>query len=617
MKKIILFLVFLFLLLFTSPITVNAEGEFTTDYDVIYEVKETGATEVINKITLTNVFSNLYATSYSVVLDSMSPKNIKAFDLNGPLEINEVVNGSKTSLEVKFKDQVVGKDKSRTFWISFEESSFAVRTGEVWEISIPRISEEAKFSSYYVTILVPEKLGQEAYISPNPRGKSNQNGYLKYSFNREDVEKTGIVAGFGEFQVFSFSLNYHLENPLSKSATTEITLPPDTAYQRVYYDNIAPKPSKMYTDSDGNWIAEFNLGGRERIDVVASGQVQIFSNFRPFNKPTQESLNLNVAKTDYWDTSNPEIISLSKKLRTPRQIYDYVSTKLKYDYTRVKPNVERLGGVNALKNPESAICMEFTDLFITLARASGIPAREINGYAYTENPEIQPLSLVNDVLHAWPEYYDVDKGVWIPVDPTWGSTTGGVDYFTKLDLRHFTFVIHGASDIKPYPAGSYKLGTNPQKDVFVSFGSLPQERNSKLKIEANLEGWIPLISNRLDINIYNPGPVAVYDIWPQIYFDGVKKEVSTNFDKLLPFESRKTFIEIPFSFLGAKTPNSVKVSILEDEVSIPTNKNQVVIYNLLFIFIVALLILLTILIRLKRINFDKIIPKWKFLKKNS
>jgi hypothetical protein len=617
MKKIILFLIFLFFLLFTSAITVNAEGEFTTDFDVTYQVKETGATEVINKIILTNVFSNLYATSYSIILDSMDPVNVKAFDLSGPLEFNEIKDGTKTSLEVKFKDQVVGKDKSRTFWVSFEESSFAVRTGEVWEISIPRISKEAKFSSYYVTILVPEKLGQEAYISPNPKNKTNQNGYLKYSFNREDVEKTGIVAGFGEFQVFSFNLNYHLENPLSKSAVTEITLPPDTAYQKVYYENIAPRPSKMYTDADGNWIAEFNLESRERIDVVASGYVQIFSNYRPFNKPTQEILNLNVAKTDYWDTLNPEIISLSKDLKTPRQIYDYVSTILKYDYTRVKPNVERLGGVNALKNPESAICMEFTDLFITLARAAGIPAREINGYAYTENPEIQPLSLVNDVLHAWPEYYDVEKDVWIPIDPTWGSTTGGVDYFTKLDLRHFTFVIHGENDTKPYPAGSYKLGTNPQKDVFVSFGSLPQERNSKLKIEANLEGWIPLISNRLDINIYNPGPVAVYDIWPSIYFDGVKKDVNTNFDKLLPFESKKTFIEIPFSFLGAKTPSSVTVSILEDEVTIPTNKNQVVIYNLLFIFIIALLILLTILVRLKRINFDKIIPKWKFLKKSS
>ena len=94
--------------------------------------------------------------------------------------------------------------------------------------------------------------------------------------------------------------------------------------------------------------------------------------------------------------------------------------------------------------------MEFTDLFITIARSAGIPAREVNGFAYTENPDIQPLSLVNDVLHAWPEYYDSEKGVWIPVDPTWGSTTGGVDYFSKLDLRHFTFVVHGKDSTKPY-----------------------------------------------------------------------------------------------------------------------------------------------------------------------
>ena len=142
---------------------------------------------------------------------------------------------------------------------------------------------------------------------------------------------------------------------------------------------------------------------------------------------------------------NPIIIDEAKNLKTAKGIYDFVSTKLKYDYERVKPNVERLGAVNALNNPNSAICMEFTDLFIALARAAGIPAREVNGFAYTENPKIQPLSLVNDVLHAWPEYYDYEKGVWIPVDPTWASTTGGVDYFNKLDLRHFTFVMHGKS----------------------------------------------------------------------------------------------------------------------------------------------------------------------------
>ncbi len=587
---------------------VRAEGEFSTDLDVTYSVRETGITEVTNKVTLTNVFSNLYATSYTIVLDSINPTLVKAYDLNGPLEVIKNIDDKKTSIQVKFKDQVVGKDESRTFWISYEESSFAIRTGEVWEISIPRLSEDADFNSYYLKLQVPEKLGQEAYISPQPNERTNQNGFLTYSYSKTDIEKSGIVAGFGAFQVFSFNLNYHLENPLARSAKTEITIPPDTAYQKVYFENINPRPSSMHVDSDGNWIAEYNLQARERVDVTVNGHVQIFSNFRPFKKSTAESLNENLVKTDYWDTTNPEIVKLANELKTPKAIYDFVSTKLKYDYARVRPNVERLGSVRALENPTSAICMEFTDLYIAIARAAGIPAREVNGYAYTENPDIQPLSLVNDVLHAWPEYYDSEKQVWIPVDPTWGSTTGGVDYFSKLDLRHFTFVVHGKDATKPYPAGSYKLGSNPQKDVFVSFGSLPEVRNSKVSLNSSLEGWIPLVSNRLDLEVINHGPVAVYDVSPNIFFDDVKKDIATNVEVLLPFQSYKSYIEIPFSFLGANTPNNVKITVNEEEISLSTNKNQVVIYNLLFIFVVTILILVTLMFRLK---------KWKFPKKNS
>ena len=57
--------------------------------------------------------------------------------------------------------------------------------------------------------------------------------------------------------------------------------------------------------------------------------------------------------------------------------------------------------------------MEFTDLFVAIARAAGIPARESVGYAYTTNSRLRPLSLVTDVLHAWPEYYDADKKIWV------------------------------------------------------------------------------------------------------------------------------------------------------------------------------------------------------------
>ncbi|MDP3917743.1 MAG: transglutaminase-like domain-containing protein [Candidatus Woesebacteria bacterium] len=609
MNRIFKFFVFLFVistLYYVLCTSVRAEGEFLTDFDVTYKVKDTGITEVNNKITLTNIFSNLYATSYSIVLDNINPTNIKAYDEKGPLEIIKNVSDKTISLQVKFANPVVGKDKSRVFWVSFEEPSFAIRTGEVWEVSIPRLSETARFASYYINLEVPESFGQEAYISPTPRDTFKLDGLLKYKFNKEDVSKTGITAGFGQFQVFSFSLSYHLENPLNKESTTEIALPPDTAFQKVYYSNLNPRPTNMEVDSDGNWIGIFDLKPRERVDVTATGYVQIFASQRPYPRPTQETLNDNLIEQTYWEINDPVIVNEAKKFKTAREIYDFVATKLKYDYERVKPNVERLGAVKALQNPDSAICMEFTDLFIALARAVGIPAREVNGFAYTENPIIQPLSLVNDVLHAWPEYYDYEKGVWIPVDPTWASTTGGVDYFNKLDLRHFTFVIHGKSSTEPYPAGSYKLGSNPQKDVFVSFGQLPVERNSKIAIKANLSKWIPLIANKLDIAISNPGPNAIYNITPIVYFDGVAIKSNNSFDILMPFQTYKTYIDIPFSFLGTKTPEKVRIVIEGEEIVVSTSKTQVIIYNLLFIFAISIVVLLTIIIRLKKWKFPKL-----------
>ncbi len=613
-KKVFVFLFVLSTLYCVLCTSVRAEGEFLTDFDVTYKVKDTGITEVANKITLTNVFSNLYATSYSIILDSISPQNIKAFDTNGPLTVNKNVNDKTTTIEIKFDDTVVGKDKSRTFWISFEESSFAIRTGEVWEVSVPRLSESAEFDSFNINLEVPESFGQEAYISPSPRESLKSDGYLKFKFNKNDVAKTGITAGFGQFQVFNFNLNYHLENPLSRESQTEITLPPDTAFQKMHYTNLSPRPNSMEIDNDGNWIAKYNLKSRERVDVVASGYVQIFASIRPFSKPTEESINENLFEQPYWEINDQSIKDLAMELKTPKEIYNFVSTKLKYDYNRVKPNVERLGAAKALITPESAICMEFTDLFIALARAAGIAAREVNGFAYTENPEIQPLSLVNDVLHAWPEYYDKEKGAWIPVDPTWGSTTGGVDYFTKLDLRHFTFVIHGKNSTKPYPAGSYKLGSNPQKDVFVNFGNLPTERNSAISIDAILESWIPLVSNRLDVKVVNPGPSAVYNLAPKVYFDGIEVPIEAQIDILLPFQEYKTYVDIPFSFLATKTPEKVKVVVGTEEINILTNKNQVILYNLLFIFFVTILIILSVLFKLKKI---KIPTQWKLQKKTS
>ena len=60
------------------------------------------------------------------------------------------------------------------------------------------------------------------------------------------------------------------------------------------------------------------------------------------------------------------------------------------------------------------------------------------------------------------------KKGWVMVDPTWENTTGGVDYFNKLDLNHFVFAIKGSSSSSPVPAGSYKYGGYDSKDVKVT-----------------------------------------------------------------------------------------------------------------------------------------------------
>lgn len=606
LKKLLFFLSLFFFLIF--PKNSFAADEFSTDVSVSYNVQESGLTEVVHTITLENLYSNLYATSYTLVLDNIEPKNISVHEDGKNLTFADKKEGSKTSLTINFPNALVGKGEKRTFSIRFEEAGFALRTGEVWEISIPRLSPEEAFRSYLVRLSVPSSFGLEAYVSPKPREVKTEAGRTFYSFSKEDVEKTGVTAGFGAFQVFSFSLNYHLENPLAKSASIDIALPPDTALQRVYYQLLTPKPTNIYLDSDGNWLATYSLKPRERIDVEAKGAVQIFSGPRPFPKPRSATLEENLKETAYWQTTDATIKNLANDLKTPEAIYNYVWQNLNYDYERVRPNVERLGAVKALENPNSAICMEFTDLFIALARAAGIPAREVNGFAYTENPEIQPLSLVADVLHSWPEYWDEVRGSWIPIDPTWASTTGGIDFFSKLDLRHFTFVLHGKDPQKPYPPGSYKLGANPQKDVFVNFGSLPDERVSHPEITVEAKRPLPFAPTKLTITIKNPGPIALYNLMPAISFNG-QISSSERIEVLPPYSKYEIVSSVPYSFLGRNTPNSVRILVADSQVEVPTNKSQIILESSVTILLALLIVVVLILLKFRRVQIRKIISK--------
>ena len=555
-----------------------------------------------------NNFSDLYATSYSLGLENIDASNVKAFGENlTEYKVDTSKEGELTNIKINFPDTSVGKGIQRHFYVTYENSSFAVKTGEVWEVSVPRLSDGSIFRNYSLYLKIPKSFGLEAYISPRPSlSEQSENGYL-YQFNKNLLTETGISAGFGQFQVFAFNLSYHLENPLSRSSYTEIAIPPDTAFQKVYIQKIDPKPENVALDADGNWIATYNLSARERIDVKVEGAVQIFASYRTFKKPSEESLQNNLKESEYWQVGSDQIQKLARNLKTPKEIYNYVSSTLSYNKARVQQNVQRMGALQALEAPSNAICMEFTDLFIAIARAAGIPAREINGFAYTENPDVEPLGLVADVLHSWPEYYDRQKGVWIPVDPTWGSTSG-IDFFNKLDLRHFAFVIHGSDAVRPFPAGSYKLGANPQKDVYVSFGQLPSTKMSVPTVSISPIRNLPFLNSIYNVTVSNPGPTALYSIYPAIFYDSEEKS-RTLIESLPPYSNAHIQIVLPYSLLGKDTPNTIKVSVNSASAELVTNKKQVIIYSLVAVLLFIMILTIIVLAKLKKINFIKFFAK--------
>jgi len=555
--------------------------EVTQSINTKYQINQNGRVNISFDILLTNLTSGIATQSYSLSLAQTNPQNIEIFDQSTPLTPQITNENGIYTIKIVFDAPTVGKGASRRISINFTDDTLAEKYGNVWEITLPLLIGD-HFDGVTQMLSIPTDFGELAYISPEPIEIQHQQDKINYIFNQGNRPQA-ISAAFGEFQVYSFGITYHLDNPVQKETVMEIAIPPDTSRQKVLYENLDPKPENLTIDKDGNWIAQYTLKERESKEVKASGSVQIFSFPQKHKNPNKDYLTRLLEPTKYWQSDNPSIKALAAELKTPKNIYDYVVEALSYNYDRVRPEVKRMGAVNALQNPNQAMCMEFTDLFIAIARAAGIPAREVNGYAYTENPKLQPLSLVADVLHAWPEYWDEQKEVWVPVDPTWGNTSG-LDYFDKLDLNHFTFVTHGIDSEVPYPPGSYKLGSHPQKDVYVSFSRLPENKTPQTQMFLEKVGRLGLNSVSYKVNLYNPGPIALYNQSLYLEIDGNRSEYQ-KFDVFPPYMKKQIIVKIPVGFLGSRAPKEVKVFFANKEAGIGMNTSNVVLGTITVVFI--------------------------------
>lgn len=465
------FLTVFFLLLTTNYylLTTNVYAQPSSDLKTIHSKYEdnyalqlaSSDISVERVVTLTNATSKYYVTDY-VVSGPTNATYDQLSVLEDGVKIDPLVENG--TIRIHFGNPSAGAGVQKKITLRYVLHNFIKRAGESSELFIP-VSKNAnneELDAYSISIIVPRGFQTPSLFKPY--AKRIHDGLYIWEDVRSFQGKN-VYALFSERALYEVELHYALVNSSPLTKTFLIPFVPDGVFQKIYVTDISPPPVETHIDEDGNYLGAYTVMGQEAQKIVFKGVVELLTKPREdvrlfYRKKMQEvGLARYVTEEKYWPSTGV------LKGGSVKDIYDFVINTLSYDTNRINGKMERMGASLALKYPSNAVCMEYTDLFIALAREHNISSREVVGYAVTNDETLQPTSFFGDILHAWPEYYDSAREYWRPVDPTWGDTSG-VDYFSALDLNHLSLVYHGKDTTYPLPPGVYKVNKNT-KDVRV------------------------------------------------------------------------------------------------------------------------------------------------------
>lgn len=550
--------IFILLFFYFSANSSFAQSEkYDININSNYKINEEGTTNSSNTISVNNKTKYDFMSTFAVKLQRINDiRNIKAYYQGSRLQTTFKKDNDDTIIEVNLGKRLYGENKTFEFSLDYETSQMATKTGDHWEVFIPTMQNLDQLSNYLVSVQVPETFGKLSISKP--REFFAESNIYKYSKN--NLGKAGIYMLFGSSQTYSIYLSYHISNSNLFPIKSEVAIPPSTNYQDILINNISPKPQYIYEDIDGNWLAIYSLNPKEKIDIKTNLIAKVYSGIYK-SVPEQENKSIYTKEDKFWEVNDIQIKKLSKNLKTPYQTYDFVIKSLNYNYNKIIGENTRLGAKGALLSPNSALCLEFTDLFIALARASGIPARAVEGYAYSQNSKLKPLSILKDTLHTWPEYYDSEKQSWVMIDPTWGSTTGGSDYFTSLDLSHIAFVIKGTNSQYPVSPGGYKNDPG-EKDINVNLADSQEYKIiPNISVSDNLlSSNLPFLPIDFNITLKNNGNSQIKDEKIYVSSDLFPKNLEIDTGTIPPYGYKSYQVKLAgTSFLTNKV-NKLNIS---------------------------------------------------------
>ena len=214
--------------------------------------------------------------------------------------------------------------------------------------------------------------------------------------------------------------------------------------QRVFDITYSTSPARVFDEGE-NRYAVFDIPGpAEEENIIITAKLGLMGhslksvlalrknglNGRKTSL-TPEETSRYLTSERYILVNHPEIEKASKKIKKPYYLIEPDPTKQQLDMVKKifkfvlrnmsysGYNYNDKGALEALRTHRGD-CSEYSDLFIALCRAKGLPARVAEGL--TSEYHVTPK-------HAWAEVFISGLG-WIPFDPTFADTRGA--YFDSM-----------------------------------------------------------------------------------------------------------------------------------------------------------------------------------------
>jgi transglutaminase-like putative cysteine protease len=485
--KISSFLIaFAILLIFASP--ASAQSQITTSLDITFALDNDTST-VTEDITLQNTSDDPTAVStYNLILGTAKPENIKV-TLNGrALDFNVKKQAGLTQITIDLDNEILSVNESVKLSLSYTDKSVVYSKGSRKIAVVPKFSTDSSFGIASLKMTVPEEWGGVNYASLNYLVRE-VGSFSEITFPTDFKEEKDIFLVFGDAEYYEMTLKYEITNDKDVRVVKKITVPNDTATQSVFWTGINQAPDYSYKDFDGNYVLNYILDPDESKSLIYRFIIVVERPLEEEGKVAlldEEHIFEYTASEVFWGSDDPEIVTLSKKITKDSRtniekseaILEYVKEKLSYSENEVLETAsERRGGLGSLNNPTNVICQSYVDLFVTLARSAGVPARAISGFGFPDTDTVHELP--NGVLHSWAEIWDENLG-WVEIDPTWEDTSG-LPYRGDLGVGHVRWATYGVSSTKPELPVGYNL-TPRQAGLNVTASMTALRKVPKLEI---------------------------------------------------------------------------------------------------------------------------------------